>query len=83
MSNDDDLRARLAADIQKMFAPPEPAEPELTAEPEPELPSKGVFIPSAGNRPDHDSAIALAEQLENARDPFAKLRKLLDQQNYQ
>lgn len=79
MSNDiDAIAAKLALAYQDH--PVQPAEP---VEPEPELPSKGVFIPSAGNRPDHDSAIALAEQLENARDPFAKLRKLLDQQNYQ
>ncbi|NOQ57204.1 hypothetical protein [Mycolicibacterium fortuitum] len=75
MSNDD-LRARLAADIQKMFAPPEPVEPE----PEPEPPSKGNVIPSAGQAPGYESYPAINE-LVNPTDKYAQLLKLIDQNN--
>ncbi|MGY1994711.1 hypothetical protein [Mycolicibacterium fortuitum] len=82
MANDDDLRARLAVDIQKMFAPPEPVEPELTAEPEPEPEplSKGNIIESAGQSPGYEAIPAMGE-LVNPTDPYARLLKLIEQNN--
>lgn len=89
MANNDELHARLAADIAKMFNPPEPVEQPETVEPEgvpngtleteqPEPPGKGVMIPSAGNHPDYKVAEGIQESMEN---PFAKLMRLIEQNN--
>lgn len=79
MSNDD-LRARLAADIQKMFAPPEAVEPVAESEPEPEPLSKGNIIESAGQSPGYEAIPAMGE-LVNPTDPYARLLKLIEQNN--
>lgn len=81
MSNDD-LRARLAADIQKMFAPPEAVEPVAESEPEPEPLSKGNIIQSAGQSPGYEAISAMNEQI-NPTDPYAQLMKLIEKNGQQ
>lgn len=72
----DELQARLAADIANMFAPAESVEPPEIEEPEAEPPTKGNVIPSAGQKPGYEQYAAIGEQV-NPEDKYEHLARLL------